>query len=316
MFRRWLNRAALEIAISPRGPILIKSGQETADPTRPGMEFVRTRHAAYGETVYLPGTSLKGAFRSQAERVLRGLGVDVCDPFHNGSRCRKASRNRTEGTGRKKRSRPPTGAEVFAGQCPACRTFGSLAVAGRCNVEDSYPEGNGVTPDSDATETRWQVGIDRRTGQAKGAALFDLEVVVSGRFLTTIHLENFSLWQLGLVAALLQDMDHGDVPIGFGKSRGLGQVGVELRGLNLETLGRAAGTLAGAGALVAETEAREYDLDPGDVLSLDGDLEPVPTWRGQRLTLSGTQGAQLLERVLDGPLARWVDATAAEGGTP
>jgi len=196
MFRRWLNRATVRIAISPRGPILIKSGQETADPTRPGMEFVRTRHAIHGDSVYLPGTSLKGAMRSQAERVLNGLGIDVCDPFKP-SLCRSGPRQPPErGQRGGHRPPPPSSDAIFKVQCPACQTFGSLRVAGRCNVEDAYPwdgDDGSATGEANATETRWQVGIDRLTGQAQGSALFDLEVAVAGAFHTRIHLENFAL---------------------------------------------------------------------------------------------------------------------------
>lgn len=91
MHRRLLNQATLSVVLEPQGPVLIKSGVETPDPTRPSMEFVRTRHAKLGETVYLPGTSLKRAIRSQAERVLAGLGVAICDPLHRTKACHRTS---------------------------------------------------------------------------------------------------------------------------------------------------------------------------------------------------------------------------------
>ena len=109
MHKTLLNQACLRIVLKPRGPWLIKSGVETPDPTRPGMEFVRTRHARVGDTVYLPGTSLKGAVRSHAERVLQGIGVQVCDPLDRRHAC-KAPRGRHETS------------TVYKEQCPACRT--------------------------------------------------------------------------------------------------------------------------------------------------------------------------------------------------
>jgi CRISPR/Cas system CSM-associated protein Csm3 (group 7 of RAMP superfamily) len=315
MFRRWLNRATLRIAISPRGPILIKSGHETADPTRPGMEFVRSRHAQHGDTVYLPGTSLKGAMRSQAERVLRGLGLAVCDPFDRYSACRRGPRRAQGSPGsRGRRPPPPSSAQIFAEQCPACRTFGSLQMAGRCNVEDAYPwdrEPGGDSAAANTTETRWQVGIDRRTGQAQGAALFDLEVVVAGTFRTTIHLDNFALWQLGLLGALLSDMDQGDVPIGFGKSRGLGQVAVQVTGIEVEALHRGGAGLLGAGALSTPAEAREYGLTGNDAMELPGRIVPANTWRGRRISASNEEAQALLDLVMAGPLKTWVDARGA-----
>ena len=304
MFRRWLNRATVEVAISPRGPILVKSGQQSADPTRPGMEFVRTRHASLGETVYLPGTSLKGAMRSQAERVLLGLGVRVCDPFDERA-CGKGPR-------------PDYSYEVYRHHCPACQTFGSLHMAGRCNIGDAYPWRQGGASDTDevtranATETRWQVGIDRQTGQARGGALFDLEVVVGGAFHATIHVESFSLWQLGLVATLLADMSHGDIAIGFGKTRGLGQVTATVQKLEVEMLGRDARTIAGAGSLCSPAEAKDYGLAKDDSMGLEGIAEASPTWRGRKVLLSETAATDLLDRIVRGPLAKWVEAQPKE----
>lgn len=307
MFKRWLNHATVHLSLAPRGPILIKSGLETADPTRPGLEFVRTRHALHGDSVYLPGTSLKGALRSHAERVLRGLGHQVCDPFDGRSRCRSAPRKKP----------PPSSAGVYQAQCPACRTFGSLSVAGRCNVEDAYPwlrdgaaqETEETFAATNDTETRWQVGIDRQTGQSQGSALFDLEVVVAGSFHTTIHLEGFQLWQLGLLGALLQDMDAGDLPVGFGKSRGLGQLAVRVRRVQVETVGRQnAPELLGAGELVPEPDVQTYGLTHPDRMALPPDVERTLTWRGRRVTATGDAAQGLLEVAMNGPLQEWLNA--------
>lgn len=318
MFRRWLNHATVRVAITPRGPILIKSGQETADPTRPGMEFVRTRHTVHGDSVYLPGTSLKGAMRSQAERVLRGLGFDeICDPFNRHSQCRKGPRRQHRQSQRgRRRPPPPSSEEIFNVQCPACQTFGSLKVAGRLNVEDAYPwdadSGNG-TAAANATETRCQVGIDRLTGQAKGKALFDLEVVIDGTFRTAIRLDNFALWQLGLLGALLDDMDQGDLPIGFGKSRGLGQVGVAVEAIEIESLGRNGRSLHGAGGLCPAAEAARYGLASDDRMELPAGVEPVATWRGRRIALDGEPAQNLLAALTAGPLQQWVEANPRNG---
>jgi hypothetical protein len=39
-----VNHCTIELTISPCDPILIKSGKEGADPTKPDMEFVETYH--------------------------------------------------------------------------------------------------------------------------------------------------------------------------------------------------------------------------------------------------------------------------------
>lgn len=316
MHRRQLNHARLGLVIRPRGPILVKSGRETPDPTRPEMEFVRTRHARLGETVYLPGTSLKGAVRAHTERVLRGLGLEVCDPLGS-DRCKAPKAEGHES---------PKSPAVFTSQCPACRTFGSLELAGRAHLLDAYPWPPGATEaeqasarsEANATETRWQVAIDRESGRPRGGALYDLEVVVRGAFFTEVHLRNFQLWQLGVVAAVLRDLDAGDVALGFGKARGLGQVAVEWNGLRVDQVEAEGRQLRGTAALCHDDERSAYDLHAGedavDLSTLDlsasasEDLSVEPTWRGSRLVARGPALDALFDAVAAGPLAKFVAA--------
>ncbi|HBE17385.1 MAG TPA: CRISPR-associated protein, partial [Cyanobacteria bacterium UBA11367] len=68
MHKRFVNQCTIDISILPSGPILIKA-EEGADPTKPNMEFVETYHAG-GRSIYLPGSSLKGAIRAHAERIV------------------------------------------------------------------------------------------------------------------------------------------------------------------------------------------------------------------------------------------------------
>jgi CRISPR/Cas system CSM-associated protein Csm3 (group 7 of RAMP superfamily) len=64
------------LTIEPDGPVLIKAGESGgADPTRPDMEFVRTQRNGVKQ-IYLPGPSLKGVLRAQAERICRTLDSD------------------------------------------------------------------------------------------------------------------------------------------------------------------------------------------------------------------------------------------------
>jgi CRISPR/Cas system CSM-associated protein Csm3 (group 7 of RAMP superfamily) len=302
MHKRLYNSARLLVVLRPRGPLLVKSGLETPDPTRPGMEFVRTRHAHLGETVYLPGTSLKGAIRSHAERALRGLGVRACDPLDKRDRCRAAG----------SRDTPPE--QVFSDQCPACRTFGSLGVAGRVQILDAYPwpAGAETLRRTNLTETRWQVGISRRTGQAQGGALFDLEVVTGGEFHTEVRLRNFQLWQLGLVAAVLREMDAGYVPVGFGKFRGLGQVEVELGRLEVTTATSDTRRFLGVAALCDPRDRSAYGLHAEDALAIEAlvDLSRQGavsrSWRGVELRFEGEGRDRLLSAVMEGPLANFV----------
>lgn len=322
MHRRLINSARLELRIEPYGPILIKSGIETPDPTRAGLEFVRTRHSRLGETVYLPGTSLKGAFRSHAERALRGLGVDICDPLSGKSTCRSI---RVEDD-------TPTPA-VFAAQCPACRTFGSLKVAGRLNFSDAMPWSRGADPEQqqagfenvNRTEPRFQVGISRDTGGVHGGALYDLELVVAGEFFSELHLRNFELWQLALVFAMASDLNDGVFAIGFGKSRGLGRVRASLVAIDFEATGTGNPELLGSAAHSQPGDYGFYAAAAEDRIDLPAPLRPYfhPSWRGSRLSLDtgdkdGHAGieqlAGLLQPRLESFIARAQERAARHAG--
>ena len=130
MHKQLVNELRLEFVIRPQGPLLIKSGQEAgADPTLLDMNFVRTEHGELGETIYLPGSSLKGTLRSYCEKIARTVGVKCCDPLGDKSCGREMERA----------SRPDTAAEIYSGLCTICRIFGHTVMASHLQIADAYP---------------------------------------------------------------------------------------------------------------------------------------------------------------------------------
>lgn len=262
MFNSLHNRAKLSFKLIPDGPILIKAGGTSADPTRPDMEFVRTRHALFGETVYIPGSSFKGIVRSYAEKILRTLGfTNTCNPLDQRSACRELDRDKL------------SGAQIYSKSCYACRTFGSTSLAARTAFIDLYPWDNDGSENlkevTNRTEFRMGVGIDRRKGSAAKGALFELEIVTGGAFFGEIIFRNFQLWQLALISFALRDMDEGYQYLGYGKSRGLGKVKCELKRLEIEEIDGSDRTsrnskICGLGKLMPQKEVEDLDLLPDD----------------------------------------------------
>ena len=235
MFRESLNWLALTFTLQPEGPVLVKSGHEaSADPTLLDMNFVRTYLSGYGKTsVFIPGSSLKGTLRSYTERILRtvlGEGPGCCcDPFdlkENSPTCFCGKLLENEENTQKR----------YHNSCPACRIFGNTALAGRLSITDAYPP-RAVMEETNTTDQRDGVAIDRLLG---GVAVgpFSLEIVTRGAFQTTLMLENFELWQMGLLAIVLRDLGTGFCPIGFGKTRGLGQMKIVFETLEVAYPGR------------------------------------------------------------------------------
>ncbi|GIW08081.1 MAG: hypothetical protein KatS3mg060_2886 [Dehalococcoidia bacterium] len=206
MLRQLVNEARFALTLTTTGPLLIRSGQARLG----NSDMVPVQTFRDGDwQVYVPGSSLKGAVRSHAERLLRSIRADAaCDPFDGSSVCRS-------------RSESPDAATIYESLCCACRLFGSLTYAGRVAIGDCYlPRGARVR-----LERRNGVGIDRLTGGSSTGALFDLEAVPSGvSFEGSVRLRNFEAWQLALLLLVFEDLAQGFVPLGGGRSRGYGAV--------------------------------------------------------------------------------------------
>lgn len=212
MHKRFVNHCTIDLTLSPRGPMLIKSGKEGADPTKPDMEFVETYHQG-GRSIYLPGSSLKGAIRAHAERIVRTVGSDRPSPDHVWASDPLDRRAFTE-LEKLKDSR-----QIYQRSSFTDQLFGSTAIASRIRIEDAYP----VDRSQLKLEERNGVAVDRVFGSV-AVGPFNYQVCTSGDFRTKIHLKNFTLAQLGLIGLVLRDLNDGWFGLGFAKSRGMGLV--------------------------------------------------------------------------------------------
>jgi len=213
MFKNLINEAVLTVQLKACGPLLIRSSEANSlDPALPDMSFVRAFHNGV-KTVYLPGSSIKGVFRSRYEQVMRALGQRVCDTFDSPKNitCNK----KLSGGGK------VDGKERYKKCCEACKLFGCLSLGGRLSFADAYPVGEWKVG------VRHGVGIDRITGASFHGALFDIETLESGVFAVECRMTNFHLYQLRTVIWILEDIHEGLVTFGMGGSRGNGQMRIE-----------------------------------------------------------------------------------------
>lgn len=217
MHKRFVNHCTIDLTISPCGPMLIKSGKEGADPTKPDMEFVETYHQG-GRSIYLPGSSLKGAIRAHAERIVRTVGGDKPSDSKQIWASDPLDRSAFRALEKEKDSRQVYRLSSFTDQM-----FGSTAISSRVRIEDAYP----IDRTQIKVEERNGVAIDRVFGSV-AVGPFNYQVCTAGEFRTKIHLKNFTLAQLGLVGLVLRDLNDGWFGLGFAKSRGMGLVEVKL----------------------------------------------------------------------------------------
>lgn len=216
MFAKLTNEAILTFTLRNEGPLLINSGSSAKIHPRPDMSFVRTVRDGK-ETVYLPGSSLKGVFRSRYEQIMRALGQDdikVCNVFDKYDNCN----SKIQLEERKFGSQLADGEARYKFCCEACKLFGSLALGGRLTFADAYPIGEWKVG------MRHGVGIDRISGAASPGALYDIESLEAGSFTVKCKMTNFRLYQLRMILWILEDIQDGLVTFGMGGSRGNGQM--------------------------------------------------------------------------------------------
>ncbi|GAB4405928.1 MAG: RAMP superfamily CRISPR-associated protein [Anaerolineales bacterium] len=251
MHKTRYNALSLSLHLSPNGPLLIKSGGMSADPTLPDMQFVRTFHPERGEVVYIPGSSLKGVVRGFVEKTLRTLNRDkpwqwACETFPD-----------LAGSCAKRLGKEESSAAIYRQSCGACRIFGHTRLKGRASFTDLLPI------DEVKTEIRYGVAVSRLS-HAVAAGPFEMEVAVSGTFAGRLVLENFEIWQLGLLALALESMNLGLIKVGFGKNRGFGAVEVRVHQAVLDEVARGVETATwrGLAAYTGNDERAGYELDP------------------------------------------------------
>jgi len=215
MLKKMLNEATITFQIEATGPILIKDGDI--------LKFVVDAN----KEIFIPGSSIKGVWRSWCEKIARTISEDnsplSCDPFDGEITSRHLSCS--------KRLEKKDSSSIYAFSCPICKLFGHTSLGSRIRISDAYLSDNG-NKTRDNLLTKDGIGIDRFTGGVS-AGPFKYQYVMGRTFKTEVQIRNFELWQLGLLAFLFRDFDEELVPVGFGKTRGLGRVKGTVDSLNI-----------------------------------------------------------------------------------
>lgn len=234
-------RVAAAMLLQVDGPFLVKDN----DPERVGPGIERPdavpRRDQQGHVV-LPASSMRGALRSRAERIVRTLGgaFAACGPDAPRPPCEPVMDRH----------------EVERRLCPVCRLFGGAGWRTPLAISDfRMPK-----PLADDQLFRQHfVAIDRFTGGAAAGRKFDLRAAWSPALhgqvafdLEALTRAGVGAWGVALIALLWRDLAEGDLTFGSGGARGFGRAAAvvqpaedaaqHLAGL----LGLAPGEVAGA----------------------------------------------------------------------
>jgi len=159
---------------------------------------------------FIPGASLKGAFRARLEALIRTVAPgQASDLGQIESRMRGEMAEKSD-------------EEIWRDSTLIDLTFGAPWIAGRIFFKDAL-----VNRELwfGQFEVRNSVALNRDTETVDQGKLFDYEVVPAGTsFDFELVLENADAWQLGMVLLALRPWERGEVQIGGFRTRGLGYV--------------------------------------------------------------------------------------------
>jgi len=211
VFERLEKRLILSGTLEAVTPLHIGSGKPEIDIGEVDMPILR---APTGDP-YIPGSSLKGRTRAEAERIAKAKGYEVCTPPNVANMCGSMKRN----------------PEDF---CICCRIFGTagrISVASKVKFRDAYP-----TESVEELLERTGIAIDREKGTVARGALYSIEAVPAGTsFGLEIVAENMKDDELKLLRAALKSVE--DSALGGSSSRGFGKVKMNFTKLQERTAG-------------------------------------------------------------------------------
>jgi CRISPR-associated RAMP protein (TIGR02581 family) len=171
---------------------------------------------------FIPGASLKGAFRARLESLIATIAPNEALTFEE---MEQRTRKDVKQWKKETQNDHEYSCRVWEESTMIDLTFGSPELASRIFFKDAKVDD---TLWFNQYEVRNGVVINRDTETAENGMLYDYEVVPAETcFCFELVMENAADWQLGMVMLALEPWKRGDAQIGGFRSRGLGYVKLE-----------------------------------------------------------------------------------------
>ena len=235
-FDKFRNRLELTGTLRTVTALRISAGR-SSEPIGSDLPVIKD---ALGQPL-IPGSSLKGAMRSRLESFLRGiLGDDrklVANPAIEAEwsltanelkELKKELKEEWENLRDKEQFKKDEilTARIIEQTDLISKLFGSPWVASKLQIRD-------LTVVTDTWFGQYQerdgVAIDRDTETSADKKLYDFQVVPAGTsFEFRLIVENAEPWELGLLTIAIHQLETEQIPLGGGRSRGLGVVRLEI----------------------------------------------------------------------------------------
>jgi CRISPR-associated RAMP protein (TIGR02581 family) len=230
MFDTFKNRLEITGTLKTVTALRISAGRST-EPIGSDLPVIKD---ALGKPL-IPGSSFKGALRSRLESFLRGIvGSDrklVANPAVNDEWSLTATelsefKEKIIKNVKQEEKEDRLNDFILSNTDLISHLFGSPWIASKFQVRD-------LTVQADAWFGQYQerdgVAIDRDTETAADGKLYDYQVVPAGTpFDFKAVVENARDWELGLLTIGLHQFETEQIPLGGGRSRGLGVVKLKI----------------------------------------------------------------------------------------
>ncbi|MDF2387424.1 CRISPR-associated RAMP protein [Nostoc ellipsosporum NOK] len=247
MFDTFINRLEITGKLTTITALKISAGRSN-DPSEPDSPVIKDtlNHPL------IPGSSFKGALRSRLESFLRGIDSSLAaNPSVEGEwsiparsikneqgevikegidQLKEDADKRFENDPQKSSKKDQWLTEKIIDKTDLVSLlFGSPWIASKFQVRD-------LTVVTDSWFGQYQerdgVAIDRDTETAADGKLYDFQVVpASTQFEFKAVVENAKEWELGLLMIGLHQFETEQIPLGGGRSRGLGVVKLDIENM-------------------------------------------------------------------------------------
>lgn len=246
MFDTFKNRLEITGELTTITALRISSGR-SSEPIGSDLPVIKD---ALGNPL-IPGSSFKGAMRSRLESFLRGINPNLAanpaieaewsisnDRMNGENGIKKEVEKEIEKYPPEERSAKKDELltkKIINETDLTSLLFGSPWIASKFQVRDLT-----IVPDTwfGQYQERDGVAIDRDTETAAEGKLYDFQVVPAGtRFEFKAVVENAKDYELGLLMVGLHQFETEQIPLGGGRSRGLGVVKLDIekmRWLNVD----------------------------------------------------------------------------------
>jgi CRISPR/Cas system CSM-associated protein Csm3 (group 7 of RAMP superfamily) len=216
------NYAKLNIKCKIPTGFLIKSGTMSEKDTDADMVQLESKNANGKIVPVIPGSSLKGIFRTRADMIIRTVKPDM-------KKVQKLNENELEKHLLQNKYLFKLFGTSIDWKSENIKIENEPYIKdekGRIFFEDSYMYS--YMYGNIKRKKTTHIKVDRFTGGAVDGALYDMETLWSENddiyFDLNIMVKNAELRYLGLLGHCLKDLFTGDLKIGYGTRRGLGKV--------------------------------------------------------------------------------------------